>query len=319
VSHAIFLRYAKNTPAAQAVQPLKLQVGAGANDIVAHPEKWEKFLRDHRAEIEAEWAKLAPVRTWWDELAAQPRIGDLIPPSPSAPILAFMPARQHSQVAVAIASLQALDGRGDEAMASVTRLYTVVRKMEPNSRTLVRTMIAKVIQRMALQTAGFVLDHATVSPAARAAFAAELSAAVGGPAGARRLVMTEAGFFQPVFTEFIRGSSESPGLADSGPERIFQTLLHTFGGLLVNPNATQNLVGERYHELATLAENRRLGEFEAKKAPINRDFMEGYHLKNLGGRLFADLAMPAMSKITKSYWDIDDLRLAMLARLKASA
>ncbi len=316
VSHQIFLRYAKNSPAALAVQPLKLNVGLSTNDIMAKPEKWEKFLRENRAGIEAEWAKLAPVRAWWDELAAQPRIGDLIPTSASAPILAFQPPRQYSQVAVAIASLQALDGRGDEAMATVTRLYTVARKMEPNARTLVRTMIAKVIQRMAMQTAGFVLDHAKVSPAAQAAFAAELSAAAGGPAGARRIILIEYAFFQPVFTDFIR-HDESAGLIEEGPERIFQKALRSFGALLVNPNATQNIVGDRYYAMAALAEQRRFGELEAKKDPINRDFMDGYSIKNLGGRIFADLAMPAVSKVVKTYWDIEDQRAAMLARLKA--
>ncbi len=93
--------------------------------------------------------------------------------------------RTYTQYAVAIASLQALDGRGDEAFATLTNLYCVARKLEPNARTLVRAMIAKVIQKMALNTAGFVLDHATVSPASRVALAAEMSAATAGPAGAR--------------------------------------------------------------------------------------------------------------------------------------
>ena len=167
-----FLRYAKNSPAANAVKSPKLLVGSATGDIVTKPDQWARFLRDHRAEIETEWAALAPVRAWWDELADQPRIGDLTPPNPSAPILAFQPVRLYSQLAVAVASLQALDGHGDDAMATVVRLYDVARKLEPNSRTLVRSMIAKVIQKMALQTGGFVLNHAAVSPAARAAFAA---------------------------------------------------------------------------------------------------------------------------------------------------
>lgn len=40
-------------------------------------------------------------------------------------------------------------------------------------------------------------------------------------------------------------------------------------------------------------------------------------MKNIGGRLYADMAMPALSKVVKSYWDIDDLRRTLLTRLKA--
>ena len=312
----LFLRYAKNTPAANAVKSPTAQIATATGDVATNPEKWAQFLRDHRAEIEAQWAALAPVRAWWDELATHVRIGDLTVPSPSAPIIAFQPVRAYTQIAVAGASLQALDGHGDEAMATVTRLYDVARKFEPNSRTLVRSMVAKVIQKMALQAGAFVLDHATVSPASRAAFAAEISAAAGGPAGARRLILIEYAYFGPTFSLFV--SSKPIEFNTDGPgERLLQNFVHFLGRVVVNHNATQNLVGDRYYQLATLAEERRLGELEASKGPINRDFIGGYHVKNIGGRLFADMAMPALSKVTKSYWDIEDLRAALLIRLKA--
>lgn len=312
-SFALFLRYGKDTPATKAVTAPKLQIGAATADLTTKPEKWTEFLRNHRAEIEAEWARLAPVRAWWDELAALPRIGDLTAPHPSAPILAFQPTRVHSQVAVAIASLQALDGRGDEAMATVTRLYSVARKCEPNSRTLVRAMIAKVVQKMALQTAAFVLDRTPVSATALAAFTAELTAAVGGPDGARHLVLIEGGFAQPLIAEFIRGTP----MGDLQPYAALQTAVRIFGPLIINPRATLNLFGERYHALAELAANRRLRELEDRNHPVNRSFLADYHGKNFGGRLLADLALPALSKVVKSYWEIDDLRLAMLSRLRA--
>ena len=307
------LRYATNLPADQAVKPLKPNFVVATGDLAANPEKWIRFLRDHRAEIETEWAALAPVRAWWDELAARPRIGDLTAANPAAPIVAFQPVRFHAQLAVAIASLQALDGHGDAAMAAVIRLYDVARKLEPNSRTLLRSMIAKVIQKMALQAAGFVLDHAAVSPAARAAFAAEVSAAAGGPAGAKRLMLIEYAFFQPTVSLFL---GDTP-VGDSATEKNLWRATRIFGRLIINPRATQNLVGDRYYALAELAAARRLGELEAGQAPLNRAFLAGYHVKNLGGRLLADLSMPAYSKVVKTYWEIEDLRLALLGRLRA--
>ena len=315
VTYQLSLRYAKNGPAAQAFQPpaSQLAVAQATSEIVGHPEKWENFLREHRAEIEAGWSELAPVRAWWDELATHPRLGDLGTPELSSPILAFQPVRTYTQYAVAVASLQALDGHGDAAMASVTHLYAVARKLEPNARTLVRAMIAKVIQKMALQTGGFVLDHATVSPASRAALAAEIAAAASGAPGARRLILIEYAYFGPNLSSFLAG----PPISDQFGERWLQRLARFLGRVVINPNATQNLVGDRYYQLAALAEERKLGELEASKGPINREFLGGYHMKNIGGRLFADMAMPALSKVVKSYWDIDDLRLALLTRLKA--
>jgi hypothetical protein len=230
----------------------------------------------------------------------------------SQPILAFQPVRTYTQYAVAIASLQALDGRGDDAFATLTTLYSAARKLEPNARTLVRAMIAKVIQRMALNTAGFVLDRTAVSPASRAALAAEMSAAVSGPSGARRLILIEYAFFGPTLESFAGGP---PPPHDTG-RQILHAVLHALSRVVLNPIATQNLVGDRYYALAALAEERKLGELESNKGPINRDFLGGYHMKNIGGRLYADMAMPAFSKVVKSYWDIDDLRLALLKRLK---
>jgi len=312
-SFALYLRYGKDAPATKTVTTPKLQIGAATADLTTKPEKWAEFLRTHRTEIEAEWARLAPVRAWWDELAALPRIGDLTAPHPAAPILAFQPTRVHSQVAVAIASLQALDGHGDEAMAMVTRLYSVARKWEPNSRTLVRAMIAKTVQKMALQTAGFVLDHASVSATARAAFAAELTAAVGGGDGARHLMLIEGGFAQPMIAEFMRGTP----MGGLPPFDSLQTAARIFGPLVINPRATATLFGERYRALADLAAARRLRELEDRNHPVNRPFLDAYRGKNFGGRLLADLALPALAKVVKSYWEIDDLRLAMLTRLRA--
>jgi len=311
-SFALFLRYGKNTPAAAAVELPKLRFAAAANDIAAHPEKWIAFLRANRAEIEAEWAKLAPVRAWWDELAALPRVGDLTAPHPDAPILAFEPARAHAQLAVAIASLQALDGHGDEAMVTLTRLYSVSRKFESNSRTLVRAMIGKVIQRMALNTAGFVLDHAPVSPAARAAFAAELTAAPSGPTGARHLAIIEYAFSRPLIAEFGRGTP----LGDLKDVDSLQRAFRIFRPLVFNPRATVNLLGERFHRVADLAAARRLDELEDRNHPVNRLALADYHGKNFAGRVLADMS-PHLSKVVKTYWEIEDLRLALLARLRA--
>jgi len=68
-----------------------------------------------------------------------------------------------------------------------------------------------------------------------------------------------------------------------------------------------------------LAENGGSANSRPTKGAINREFAGGYQVKNIGGRLIADMAMPAVSKIVKTYWEIEDVRLALLTRLKALA
>jgi hypothetical protein len=101
------------------------------------------------------------------------------------------------------------------------------------------------------------------------------------------------------------------------PFDSLQTAARIFGPLVINPRATATLFGERYRALADLAAARRLRELEDRNHPVNRPFLDAYRGKNFGGRLLADLALPALAKVVKSYWEIDDLRLAMLTRLRA--
>jgi len=92
-----------------------------------------------------------PVRASWDELAAlpahrRPRRTPSRPPRSSP----FQPDPAALQLAArhARASRRSTWSTASKAMATVTRLYTGRRgNSEPNSRTLVRAMIAKTVQR----------------------------------------------------------------------------------------------------------------------------------------------------------------------------
>ena len=311
-TYAVLMRYGKGTPAAKTVGESKFIVVEGIGNFTKDPDKWIKFVRDHRTEIEADWERLAPVRAWWDELDTRPRIGDLTPPDFSAQIMAFQPVRVYSQYVVAIATLQALDGHGDEALATLTHLYDVARKLEPNARTLVRAMIGRVLEKMAIQGGAFVLDHATTSAASRAAFAASLSATPGGGPGARHLVLIEYAFFRPTFMHIVEGGDRRPTFMG----RVLQRGLSLIGRIFINPHLTENLVSDRYYRLAAIAEERKMTDLDSSMREIQRDFVEGYHVKNLGGRLFADMAIPAYTKVVESYWTVEDLRLALIKRLQ---
>ena len=271
-------------------------------------------LRQHRDEIEAGWNEIAVLRQWFADLSALPRLGDSYQ-NWTDPILPFSPIRTYARYACAHAELQALDGHGDEALATLRQIVDVGQKLTTTSRTLVRSMISIVIEKMATERALYVFDHADTSPAARAEFAATLSAGLSPEVGARRLIMEEYvtfwsdGFPKHHFSEmiFFESTSPSPG----------KKLLDLFSGLLLNPRATMNLAGGYFTDLADLAAKRDLAGMGGRDDLFNEDMSGRAPIKNIGGRFLLAQSIPAYSKIATQYWLEQDDRAALLARLKA--
>lgn len=318
-SFAVLMRYGKSQPLGRDFKAPQRIFRQGRYVDASKPEEWVKWLAEHRADIEADWADLAPVRAWWDELAAFDRIGDLTPGRIDAEIMAFSPVRSYAQHAVAIAGLQALDGRGDEAFATLQPLLEVSRRLEPSSRTLVRLMIARVMQRMAIDAAGFVLDRTPVSPSARARFAAALVRGSGGEAGARRLIGIEYAFGLDAhhdlqigtFLQFYADANFSSG--DFRRAIPFHAL-NFLRPLVVNPRLTFNLLGDLTARRQDLAANRQ-GE---KLDGVDKEFFANAgrpRFKNLFGAWFIAASTPGLTKVTETYWKIEDLRLALADRL----
>lgn len=316
-SHAAILEYGKQHPTeeSKAFSSYKSKVefsGAKPDE----PEKWVAFLTKNRAGLEADWAAAAPQRAWLDRLNAFDRLGDLTPADFAADIPRFDVWRFLAQRTCAIASLQALDGHGDEAVATLLPMLEVSRKFETSSRTLVRLMIARVAQKLCYQTGSFILDRAPPSPAARARLLAAVEGG-NGPAGARRIVLVEYANLIPALTKLSLTDAASVFSWDR-PDPL-PHFLNLFTRLFLNVRATTNLYGDYIYDLAALAEARDLGGFAARQqAFVNSSHRLG-GMKNLGGRLLLNMAVPAYAKVVKSYWDIEDLRVALRTRLSASS
>lgn len=315
-SYAVLMRYSKQTPSEEAktfgaFKPAIQFSGAGPSD----PAKWLEFVTKNRAAIEADWATLAPQRRWFGELAAFDRIGDLTPADYSANIMAFQPWRTLSQRACATATLLALDGRGDEAIALLVPQLEVSRKLQLSSRTLVRTMIAEVVERLTLQTAALVLDRTPVSAASHARLTTAL-ANENGPALARRMLLMEYVQFSPSFIRMKLGDHLA---ATWGNEKtLLRRPLNFLSALFFNPIATTNLHGDHVRELAELAATRDLGKINARSQDFGDILMKEPGMKNVGGRLVLSMAVPAYSKIIEGHWKAADLRVELRARLAAS-
>jgi hypothetical protein len=222
------------------------------------------------------------------------------------PIIKFAPYRSTSQLACAEAGLLALEGKGDEAMDTLLPILEVGRKLEPSARSLVRFMVARVIQKMGLHTARFILDHAPVSPDRRARLAAVLAGGSGGPAGARRLILIEYAISSNYLLSQFGDSARQRPLWKRGLLGLFR--------FVYNPIATTNRYGELTQELAGLAERRELAGFgtraEAFVASNSRP-----RFKNMAGSLMLSMAIPSYAKVLDSYWKIEDLRAGLAVDL----
>lgn len=310
-SFNVLMRYGKAHPLAQAFKAPTFK-NPYPNLDPAVPGRWRETITAHRAEFEANWAALAPVRAWWTEVNAFDRIGDLTPARADAEIPAFQPLRSVSQHGIAIASLQALDGRGDDAIDTLLPILQVGRKLQPYSRTLVRSMIGVVIEHISLEAAAFILDNATVSPAARARLAAALQ---GGDteAGARHLLATDYAFQLGLVGDKPLGEF----WAEVGSGRTHPWLRRTANGVspfIYNPRASLNIYGDLMIDLQDLVGRRQLEQMDPRMTKfLEHDARPSF--KNLYGKLLMSSAVPTYSRVSKSYWTNQDLRAALLARL----
>ena len=219
--------------------------------------------------------------------------------------------RTLAQRSCAQATLLALDGRRDEAIATLAPMLEAGRKLQPSSRTLVRPTIGIVIERMCVETAGIVLDLGSVSAAARARLAAALGAE-NSAAMARRLILVEYAQFAPTFFKAKLGDTLAPS---KGIGPVVRGPLNLLGGLFVNPNATINLLGQHVFELAALAEARQLGKFSVRQQGFGDTELRRPGMKNLFGRHMVSMATSAYTKVLDSHWKTADLREALRQRL----
>ncbi len=312
-SYAVLMRYSKQHPApeALALEKLKLKL-IGLPSGPSKPDEFIAFLNQRRADIESDWAALEPQRRWLDELNTFDRIGDLGAADAGADIIRFNVWRLLSQRATAKAGLLALDGHGDEAFTTLLPILEAARKLEPSGRSLVRLMVARVVQQMVLDGAAFTLQRTTVAPALRARMAAALKLGVGGEAGARRFVAVDfaaiAGWLSN--DPFGRGFSWN---GSGGPVMAVAGLVWPF---IYNKQRTLNIYGDLIGELQELAARREGGKIDLRANEFWAN--EGRpRFKNFYGPAISRMMTPALSKVVDSYWKIEDKRLALLAQLEA--
>lgn len=309
-SYNVLMRYGKNHPSGKKFrEPQRIFHN---NRFVKDSDaaEWGVWIEHSRAAIEADWAELVPVRAWIDELNGFDRISDLMPADVRAEIITFAPFRSYANHACQIAGLQALAGHGDDAIATLLPLLQVSRKLEPSSRSLVRAMIARVMQERGLTAVQFVLNRTTVSPGMRVRLADSLRLGVGGETGVRHLLSTESTFFS--------AASGDRSLGDFIPlERrpeLVRRSLNVASPFVYNPHRTANLHREFAESIQDIAARRdmvALKQAERAFAAVHAD----PKFKNFMGDFIVGATVPAYQKVVETYWRIEDSRTSLLTRL----
>jgi hypothetical protein len=212
-----------------------------------------------------------------------------------------------------MASLEALDGHGDQAIDTLLPTLEVGRKLAPYSRTLVRMMIAVVIEKMAIQTANFILDTTPVSAGARARLADALKG--GDPVvGARHLMYTEYVLQLGWMPRNRVGDIVSILVSGGSRQHFWVSYFNCFGPLFFLPHATLNRMGDLYQDLSDLVAQRKVDQMGARWEVFQRQ-MSGPSLKNPMGRYMALMSIPAYEKVAQNYWSKEDMRAALVERL----
>ena len=275
---------------------------------------WRDFVLTHRAGIEANWVTLTPVREWVGELNAFGRIGDLSDAVFAPETIANNVHLAYTKNAQAIASLQALDGQGDAALATLLPMLEVGGKLELSTRRISLFNMARGMQDAAIRAAGFVLDTSAVSAAGRARLAAALVGTGGGSDGARRMfALRHAAAFEAAVS-----FGQAVAFATGIPTQLPYDLV---GPFIFNRRATINRLGDLFSDLQEFAAHResdkadkRIAEFLAQGGRAR--------FKNMGGGWFSWLVCMRLglnnnAALQKSYWEIEDRRTALHARLLA--
>ncbi len=310
-THALVLRYSKNTPGSlhDTFTASKL-IFPELNADPAKREKWTAFLTKNRAGIETRWSELQALRDWFDEMAAAPRLGDLTTTFDD-PVPAFGPMREVARFASAQASLLALDGRRDEAVALLIPVFDAAQKLEANARTLARRMVAIMLQRQTLSALEYVLDKGELTATTLNELSRILRSSFQDPAeGARLLCLAEYGIQSDLLL--------SPRLhqIDFGANPRSLNIARLASFFLYNPKATVNRAGDILHAMAEAGANRDARAMKDFEDKIWANFPPSRFLaKNLVGTQLIDLALPAYNKVIEAYWGIQDRRQALLDRL----
>jgi hypothetical protein len=311
-----------------------------------------KSLARQSASLRAYWVKMEPERRWFADLDGFGVIGDLSAArTEDRPFAEFRPFRELAVIGSAHACLLATEGKGDEAVDVLLPIIRVSLKLEPASRSFMRSFMARDALHQALTAATYVVAHAAVSPDRRDQLAVALA---GGDASAllhRALMIEYARLYEQVnssprmtlgnvwllrywwsdlgvarHAEPLYGPTidslttpgviaiDSPQIRDSLKLRMVVSLADRLDRLLVLRHETLNEYAFHVEALASAAAKRDLDGYKRSDDALNARLLAP-PLRNLGGTLLLS-TIPDYTSFVREFWETEDMRLALAAKPK---
>jgi hypothetical protein len=268
-------------------------------------DEWRTWVQQNGDAARADWELLCPVREWLMEMDAWPTLPDLTEGF-QPELLAFGPLQTVGLRAAALSRVLALEGRAEEAADVILPILRFSRKLEPLSRTMVRCMVARVLQRRMIVEIEFILDQSPLSPLKRKAIHEALSLGVEPAVGIRQMLTAE----------YVYALNQLVTM-DGSKDETFESFRPWLQprALFYQPRRSLNLYWELVQTAQDFLSHRRPGDFEETiNLAVERHATP--RIKNLAGQWICVAAQPAFGKVGASFWEIEDQRIALLHRLK---
>ncbi len=271
---------------------------------------WTECVGLHAREVVQAWHDDSLGREWIAALDRTPPAG-FWPHGLNDPLLDFKPVRDTVRIRLAYAYLLAMQGKRDEAVSLVLPLMRVMSTLQRAGGNLVTIMIGEVGAKLTYRFMNAVLELGPLSEPVSLAAGRTLLNAPSPRQIIPNMFLGEIIFAHEALASVHRYGDTKSQEASESPPTLFSRTLAGLGSLAFHPNRTEATVVAGHRHLCKLAEARDLEGLRAFQ--VSR--LDWERFRNPVGNTMASQIFPDFSKVVSEAWGIDDMRLALLARL----